>query len=534
MLFFSNLSFGQTSSESETNYFLYSIIALGILLLGWAILNLTDNLMQIEAKKRGADTTKENFSVFPGFREMFGARPPKYAKGAPFYNLSKGHNILLEGVADNSNIIEHKPTRVAVRPPDFKGIAPIPKLEVAVGDEVKAGDPIFFDKKNPDVKYVAPVSGEIVEVIRGAKRAINEVVILADKEQTYREFSPPSLENSSREELAGFMASSGLLPHINQRPFDIVPAKEDIPRDIFISTFDTSPLAIDQNIVVDGRENAFQKGLEVLSKLTSGSVHLGLSANGVNPPHQAFTDAEGVAKYYFKGKHPAGNVGVQIHHIKPINASDSVWTLKVRDVIIIGEVFLSGKYDSTSLIAMTGSQFEENKIIKTNIGVNLKEILGSNLKKDLKVRLIDGNVLTGRTVLENGFLSHKTDQITSIKEGDYYELFGWLLAIKPRPTISRTYPNFLFPEYRFEGDTNTHGEKRAFVVTGQYESVLPMDIYPQHIMKAIMTNDFEKMEGLGLIELSEEDVALCEFVCTSKMPLQSILRQGLDMMRDQM
>jgi Na+-transporting NADH:ubiquinone oxidoreductase subunit A len=227
-------------------------------------------------------------------------------------------------------------------------------------------------------------------------------------------------------------------------------------------------------------------------------------------------------------------VGVQIHHIKPINASDSVWTLKVRDVIIIGEVFLSGKYDSTSLIAMTGSQFEENKIIKTNIGVNLKEILGSNLKKDLKVRLIDGNVLTGRTVLENGFLSHKTDQITSIKEGDYYELFGWLLAIKPRPTISRTYPNFLFPEYRFEGDTNTHGEKRAFVVTGQYESVLPMDIYPQHIMKAIMTNDFEKMEGLGLIELSEEDVALCEFVCTSKMPLQSILRQGLDMMRDQM
>jgi Na+-transporting NADH:ubiquinone oxidoreductase subunit A len=438
------------------------------------------------------------------------------------------------GEADHDNILEHRPTRAAIRPPDFRGIAPIPKLEVAVGEEVKAGEPIFFDKKNPDVKYVSPISGEIVEIVRGAKRAISEVVVLADKDQVFKEFTPPSIEDSSREVLVDFMASAGLLPHINQRPFDIVPSKDDVPRDIFISTFDTAPLAIDQNIVVDGREKACQRGLEVLSKLTTGSVHLGLSANGDQAPHHAFRDADGVKKYYFKGKHPSGNVGVQIHHIAPINASDKVWTLNVRDVVIIGEVFLSGRYDSSTYIAITGSQFEENKIVKTNIGVNLKEILGSNLKKDVKARLIDGDVLTGRTVQKDSFLSHKTEQISAIKEGDYYELFGWLLPLKPRPTISRTFPNFLFPKHRFEGDTNAHGEKRAFVVTGQYESVLPMDLFPQHIMKAIMTNDFERMEGLGLVELSEEDVALCEFVCTSKMPLQSILRQGLDMMRDQM
>lgn len=534
MLFLATLSFGQSSSESGSNSLLYGLIALGVLLLVWAILNLTDNLMQIEAKKRGADTSKSNYSIFPKFSELFQSKAPAYVDGQPFYQLTKGHNILLEGEVHGNKIIDHQATRVAVRPPDFRGIAPIPKLEVAVGDEVLAGDSIFFDKQNPEIKYVSPVSGEIVDIVRGAKRAITEIIVLADKEQKFKKFSAPDLNTATKNDLMDFFAGAGLLPHIVRRPFDLVPSIGEFPRDIFISTFDTAPLAMDQNLVVTGREKAFQKGLDVLTKMTSGEVHLGLNANGDSAPNPAFSNAAGVKKYYFKGKHPAGNVGVQIHHIKPISANDLVWTLKVQDVILIGEMFLSGIYDNRKLVALTGAQFKEPRIIRTYSGVNIEELVRDNLQEDTKIRLIDGDVLSGRQTTSTDFLSSDSDQITAIKEGDYYELFGWLLPLKPRPSVSKTFPNFLFPNHKFEGDTNTHGEKRAFVMTGQYESVLPMDLYPQHIMKAIMTNDFEKMEGLGLAELTEEDVALCEFVCTSKMPLQSILRQGLTMMKEQM
>jgi Na+-transporting NADH:ubiquinone oxidoreductase subunit A len=411
-------------------------------------------------------------------------------------------------------------------------LAPIPKVTVEVGDEVKAGDVIFHDKKLAHIKFVAPVSGEIVEVRRGEKRAIAEVIILADKEVNYKKFEAPSTAEASREDIVNFLCDAGAWPLINERPFDVTPAVETIPKNIFISTFDTAPLAPDQALIVDGREVEFQKGLDTLARLTSGKVYLGLSANDGDQPHNAFVNAAGVEKTYFKGKHPSGNVGVQIHHTAPINPGDQVWTLTVQDVITIGTLMYKGIFDVSRIVAITGAQVATPAYVRTYLGANIGELVSGNLKEG-KSRIIAGDVLTGKTSTTEDFMPFNGDQITVISEGDYYEMFGWLLPIAPRPTISKTFPNFLFPNLKFDGDTNSHGEHRAFVVSGQYEEVLPMNIYPQHLMKAIMTGDFEQMEGLGIHELSEEDIALCEFACTSKMQLQEILRDGLDLVREQ-
>lgn len=385
-------------------------------------------------------------------------------------------------------------------------------------------------KKRPEIKYVAPVSGEIVAINRAAKRAIDEVVILSDAEITYKVFPAFDLENSSREELVHYLLESGAWTMLRQRPFDLVAESDVVPRDIFISTFDSAPLAPDSNVLVAGREKSFQKGLDVLNKLTSGKVYLGL--NGRQLPSPAFRDAQGVEKVYFKGKHPAGNVGVQIHHIKPISAKDKVWTLDVQGVITLGTLFLENRFDASRIVALTGAELKEPKYVKTYIGANISELLKDNLAND-HIRIISGDVLSGKQKSEKQFLNYYDDQITVIEEGDDYELFGWLLPLAPRPSISNTFPNFLFPEQKFKANTNTHGEKRAFVVTTDYEQVMPMDILVQPLMKAIMTNDLERMEGLGLLELTEEDVALCEFVCTSKMPLQQLLREGLEVIREQ-
>jgi len=527
-MFLAQYAFGQ-SEGSNSNYLLISLIAVGVVMLVFAILSLADHLIQIEASNSGVDTQKNNLGIFPSFSDFFSKKAPLFAKGGDFVNLKSGHDIKLVGKPESGNIENLHSSRYSVRPIDFNGMSPIPKVIVAIGDEVKAGDALFLDKKRPEIMYASPVSGEVVDIVRGAKRAITDVIILADKEVSYKQLTAPSLD-SERADLVSFLCENGAWGLFNQRPYDVVPATDVVPVNIFISTFDTAPLAMNYNDVVAGNEAAFQKGLDVLGKLTSGNVHLGIDARGLEPS-KAFTGAEGVVKTYFAGKHPAGNVGVQIHHTAPIKGEEKVWTLGVQEVITLGKIFSEGIYDASRVVSIGGSQVSNPRLVRTYQGANIGELVGE--LNDGESRIISGDVLTGKAADLNGFLDFKGDQITAIKEGKYHELFGWLLPLKPRPTISGTYPNFLFPDFEFEGDTNTHGEKRAFVVTGQYESVLPMDIYPQHLMKAIMAGDIEKMEGLGINELSEEDIALCEFVCTSKMPLQKILRDGLDMMREQ-
>lgn len=525
-------AFAQTSDGGFSSYFRYGLIGFAVIFGLLVVIQVADNLLRIEAQQLGVDKSGSNYSIFPRLNELFQPKLPEFVSNEKVHRLQRGFDIPLEGEA--KKVIEENPavTTFAVHPPNFVGISPIPKVEVEVGDEVKAGDILFFDKKKPEIKYAAPVSGEIIAVNRGDKRAIVEVVILADKEQKFRDYDLPELESTGRAELVEFLKGSGLWPMIRQRPFNVVADPNDQPKGIFISTFDSAPLAPDLNLVVRGREDAFQKGLDVLSRLTDGEVHLGLDARGEVVPSKAFTEARGVALHWFHGPHPSGNVGVQIHHIDPIGSNDRVWVLGVQEVISFGSLFLHGRFEAERIVALTGAELHQPKYVRTYQGANIGELLKDNLANDHS-RLISGDVLSGQKKSAKSFLNFYDDQLTVVEEGDYYEMFGWLLPLKPRPSVSRTFPNFLFSDMKFRAETNTHGEQRAFVVTGEYEKVLPMDIYLQHLMKAILINDFERMEGLGIYELVEEDVALCEFVCTSKQPLQNILREGLDVMREQ-
>jgi len=508
-----------------------ALIVIGVLLVLASVFSISDNIIQIEAQKQGIDTRKKNMSIFPSFSELFGTPAPEYADKSTFHRLSKGFDIKLAGTAEG-DVLNAEVSRYAVKPTDFRGIAPIPKLEVQEGQEVSAGEALFFDKSDPEIKYVAPVSGEVVEVRRGTKRSISHVVILADKEQRQKKNAVPS-SDASREEWIAYLKGSGAWPHINQRPFDVIADPATVPDNIFISGFDSAPLAISYDHILDLRGDDFQAGIDVLNRLTEGKVFLGLDGRSGKRPHEVLLNANNVETHWFEGKHPSGNVGVQIHHIAPIRGNASVWTLKIEDVLVIGKLCTEGVYDTTRVVGITGARCKEPSLIRTLAGANLSDLLKDNLVSEDNNRVILGNVLTGDQAKGDEFLSIRSNQITVLKEGNYYELFGWLLPIKPRPSTSKTYPNFLFSDHKFDGDTNTHGEQRAFVVTGQYEKVLPMDIYPQHLMKAILTGDIERMEALGINELSEEDVALAEFSCTSKQPLQAILRDGLNMMREQ-
>lgn len=494
------------------------------------IIQVADSFLALEAKGNGIDTEKNNFSVFPSLNEIFRPNLPDYTAGNEVKILKQGHDILLEGKA-SGEVKEGNVRTYAVSPKNFIGMSPIPKVLVEVGDKVKAGDVLFFDKKNERVKYVSPVSGEVAAVNRGAKRSIAEIVIIADKENEYKVLDSFELANAGRTALVDYLLETGAWTLIRQRPFDVVANYNIVPRDIFVSTFDTAPLAPNSNIVVAGKEAAFQKGIEVLSKLTDGKVYLGLDGRGSETPSSAFTDAN-AEKVYFKGKHPAGNVGVQIHHIAPIGTNDIVWTLGVQEVITLGKVFTEGRFDAERIVAVVGAELNEPSYLRTYLGANMGELVKDNLAND-HVRLVSGDVLSGKQKDSKEYLNYYDDQVTVLAEGDDYELFGWLLPIAPRPSMSNTFPNFLFPNQEFKVTTNTHGEKRAFVNSSDYERVMPMDVMVQPLMKSILVNDFERMEGLGLHELSEEDVALCEFVCTSKMPLQKILREGLDTMREQ-
>jgi len=518
----------QSSSNNVT--LIGALIIIGALILVAAVVTVSENLLQIEAKKHGISGNGRNVSLFPSLSDLSGSKLPSYTQGKGAYVLKKGYEINLTG-KPSDEVFKKPVNRYAVRPTNFRGIAPIPKLVISEKDEVLAGDVLFYDKSNKNIKYCSPVSGEIVEVRRGAKRAITDVIILADKKQKYRVNKVPDVNKASREGLVDFLLESGLWPLINERPFDVVPDPSKIPSNIFISTFSTAPYAPNADIVIDGNEDAFQKGINVLAKLTSGDVHLGLDANKNSAPSSSLTDVKNAKTHWFVGKHPSGNVGVQIHHISPIKAGQSVWTLTLQNVISIGRMFLTGKYDVSKIISIGGAIEGKQAHYSTVSGANIGDLLG-NSDLDEK-RIISGDVLTGRTAGIGEFLDASTNQISVIEEGDFYEMFGWLLPIAPRPSISKTFPNFLYPTLEMEGNTNSHGEKRAFVMTGEYEKVLPMNIYPQHLMKAILAGDFEQIEGLGIYELSEEDIALCEFACTSKMPLQSILREGLDMMREQ-
>lgn len=499
------------------------VVALVILT---AVYLVSENLIGIEAHQTGREAESSG-----SLKKMVtGMKVPSYVDGH-FTKLTRGHNILLKG-EPSSGVNDITVSSCALQPTNFIGMSPIPKVVVEEGDEVLAGQEIFFDKKRPEIKYVAPVSGEVAAINRGEKRSIAEVIILADKVQKYKTLPKINLSSISREDLVNFLLESGGWTMIRQRPYDIVAEPDVVPDNIFISTFDTGPLAPDAGVVIKGQEAAFQAGLDILAKLTKGKVHLGLDANGKSAPATAFTTAKNVEKHWFSGPHPAGNVGIQIHHTNPIGTKDQVWILGIQETITLGKLITDQRFDATRIVALGGESLKAPQHVRTVLGAKLADLLADQ-GVDESDRIISGDVLSGSAKAHDSFLNYYDDQVTVIPEGKEYEMFGWLLPWKLRPSVSPTFRGSYFKDIHYSVNTNTHGEGRAFVVTGQYEKLLPMNIYPQHLMKAIITKDFERMEGLGILELSEEDVALCEFACTSKQPLQKILRSGLELMREQ-
>jgi len=447
--------------------------------------------------------------------------------------LRKGFDINLAGKAENKVSDSHISRTYAIKPTDFIGMQR-PKAILEVGDSVKAGTPILLDKKNESVNYVAPVSGEIVDIKRGEKRKLLEIVILADKTVEYESFnkySSSDLAKVNKDDLKAQMLNAGVWPNIIMRPFGVVANSDDTPKSIFISGFDSSPLAPDYNIIFKGEEKAFQAGVDVLKKFTSGNIHVNVNAADEVSP--VFLTAEKVQVNKFVGKHPVGNVGVQIHHIDPIAKGDIVWTVSPGGVIQIGKLFLEGKYDASKTIAVVGSEVNNPQYYKTYAGAAVKTFTEGTLKTD-HVRYVSGNVLTGESIGEEGYLGFYSNQFTVLPEGDHYQFMGWIAPTFNKLSFHKSFGLFSFlngSKKEYVLDTNTHGEPRAFVQTGEFEKVVPMDILPTHLIKAILAEDFDEMEELGLYEVIEEDFALCEFIDVSKHHVQSIVREGLDLLQ---
>lgn len=417
----------------------------------------------------------------------------------------------------------------AIKPKDFKGLQPIPKMLVKEGAKVKAGDKIFYDKGFEGVFFTSPTSGEIAEIRRGAKRAITEIIIKADGKNESVKFKTASPSSLGEEGVKKQLLESGVWTAFIERPFGVVASPAKRPNSIHISASDTAPLAVDYGFVLNQLSaKDLQTGIDALNEL-SDQVYLNVDANASKSA--VLDQLNNVQVNEFLGAHPAGNVGVQIHHTNAISKGDIVWTIKAEDVATIGKLFNQGVYAPEKIVAFAGAVVKNPHYVKTTSGANVSKLVDGQLADNSRV--VSGNVLSGKQIAPDGFLGAYDNLVSALEEGDQQEMFGWLIPQSARPSISPTFPWTMMELARFDANTNTRGEKRAFVVTGQYEEVLPMDVYPQHLMKAIIKNDFEEMEGLGIYELIEEDIALCEFACTSKQPLQGILREGLDYIRSQ-
>jgi Na+-transporting NADH:ubiquinone oxidoreductase subunit A len=441
--------------------------------------------------------------------------------------IRKGADIKLVGAAERVKGEAPFPSSFAIKPTDFHGLTP--KMVVKEGAEVKAGSVIFFDKDNEHVKFTSPVSGEIAEIVRGEKRKILEVRIVPDQDQKFEQFDVSDL--SSAEKVKAALMSSGMWPMLKQRPYDVMANPHLKPKAIFISAFDSAPLGPDYDFILHGQQEAFQKGLDALAKLTDGKVHL--TTRGGSAADATFTQAKGVEHNTITGPHPAGNVGIQIHHIDPINKGDIVWTISAQNVALMGKFLLTGKVDLKKTIALAGSEVEKPRYISTWVGASMKSIVEGQITAGDN-RIISGNVLTGDKTYMEGYLGFYDDVVTVIPEGNEPQFMGWLAPNFHKFSLSKSYFSWLNPGKKYKLNTNMNGEDRAFVVSGQYEAVLPMDIYPVQLIKSIMTNDLDKMENLGIYEVIPEDLALCEYACTSKINVQSILRDGLDLAKKEL
>lgn len=446
------------------------------------------------------------------------------------YFLKKGYDIKIAGRTETTLEALPAPDFVALQPNEFRGIKA--KLTISEGDTVRVGTPLFADKDLPDVMFVSPVSGTVDQINRGERRVLLEIVIKNDHSNTAEKltsFSAQEARKRNREQIISQLLKGGMWPLIRQRPFNKIANQADTPRDIFISAFDTAPLAADPVFILKGEKEAFQLGVDLLGKLTDGSVHL--SVNGKDTAwSEEFGQIQNVELHRFKGPHPAGNVGVQIHHIKPIKRGDVVWYVQPAAVAAIGKFFTTGIFPSERIIATAGSSLRMRNYYKTVLGAPVSLLAAPENLTDKEVRYISGNVLTGRKVSAKGYVGFYDNLLTVIPEGAKDKvLVEYALPGFRKESFSRTFISKFLPSREFVLDTRTFGGKRAFIQTGEYEKVLPMDIYPSYLMKSILAEDIEEMEGLGILECDEEDLALCTYICPSKIDFGEILRMGLDL-----
>jgi len=452
---------------------------------------------------------------------------------ANLIKTKRGLDIQMSGIAQEVISNAMISAVIAIIPDHYRGITP--KLVVKEGDMVKAGSPVFHDKTFDYMNFVAPISGKIIAVNRGERRKILSITIARDIINSFENFSINPLKDLSGEEVKAQLLNAGLWPFIKQRPYDLIANPTHSPKAIYISCFDSAPLAPDYEFILKGQSADFQTGIDALAKLTAGKVHLGIKAKRVLTDFRAAKNVE-ITEY--EGPHPIGNVGIQIHHTDPVNKGEVVWTVNAQDVLFIGRLFNKGIVDMTKVIALTGPEVNNPQYYRTIVGSNIEAIVKNNVLTTIPLRYISGNVLTGLQIAADGYLDPYASQITVIDEGsETHELFGWAMPRIHKFSASRMYFNGiiesklfqkLFGKVRYKYDARLLGGQRAIIMSGEYDKVLPMDILPEFLIKAMIAGNIDKIEALGGYEIAPEDVALCEFVCTSKLPLQLIVRNALD------
>jgi len=439
--------------------------------------------------------------------------------------IKKGLNIRLKGKAEKNLSKAPRSRTFVIRPSDFHLITP--KLAVREGAVIQAGDVIFYSKANENIKFVSPVSGKLATIERGAKRVIKEIIIDADQQDIYKDFGAVNVSSMNSEEIKNHLLASGCWAFIKQRPYDVIADPAVMPKAIFVSAYTTAPLAADYDFTLTGKEKELQAAVTAFSKLTNGVVHVSVGANS----NSMFNGLNDITIHKVSGIHPAGNVGTQIGEIDPVNKGEVVWTVTPQDLVIIGELLLTGKFNAERIIALSGSSVKSPKYYTTKIGAEVSTFVYDSGLNEENVRVISGDILSGEKISLKSHLGYYSNTVTVIPEGDDYELFGWAKPVFNKESITRALTfSWLNPRKEYTLDTNTNGEHRAFVLTGNYEQVFPLDIYPMQILKACMVGDLDNMEALGMYEVAPEDFALTEFVCVSKQPHQKIIRDGLDLM----
>lgn len=440
--------------------------------------------------------------------------------------IKKGLNINLMGAAEQTTSKAVLSNVYAIQLSDFHGITP--KMLLKQGAEVKAGEPLFYNKNREDMLFVSPVSGELIEIERGDRRRILTLKILADKTQDFLVSPILDIEKVSKIAVKEALLKGGCWPFIKQRPYDIVANPDTTPKSIFISGYASAPLQANLNYVLKGKEKELQTALTALSKLTPGKVHVAVDDSGNSP----LAGLKGVELHTVSGPHPSGLVGTHINKLDPINKGELVWTVSPQDLVVIGEYLLTGKFNAERMVALVGSSVKAPKYYTTKIGAEIATFLYASGVNEENFRVINGDVLTGSKSKPDGYLGYYNNTVTVIPEGDDYELFGWNKPVFDKISATRALTfSWLQPNKKYDLDTNTNGEHRAFVVTGQYEEVFPLDIYPMQLLKACMVKDLDEMEQLGLYEVAPEDFSLTEFICISKQPHQKIIREGLDFLQ---